>query len=117
MLLYNLHAIFKARQIDRPYSFLVKAGISPNTATRIINNDTKVIRLDHIEKICVLLCCEPKDLFVYKPNANQLLAENHPLNNLIKRDEDLAWLDNLKNIPLSDLKEMSKLIVKKKQDI
>ncbi len=96
---------------------MVKARISPNTATTIINNDTKIIRLDHIEKICVLLCCEPNDIFVYKPNANQLLAANHPLHNLVKKDEDLAWVNNLKNIPLANLKEMSKLIVMQKENL
>lgn len=112
MLLYNLQAIFKARQIERPYSFLVKAGISPNTATKILNNEAKAIRLDHIEIICEHLCCEPNDLLVYIPHKNNVLPQNHPLHKLISENTDLAWLDNLKNIPLSNLKEMSKLMDK-----
>lgn len=103
MLLYNLQAIFKARQI----------GISPNTATKILNNDAKAIRLNHIEILCEHLCCEPNDLLVYVPNKNKVLPQNHPLNNLIAPETNLAWLDDLKNIPLSHLKEMSKIMSNK----
>lgn len=114
MLSYNLKAIFKARQIERPYTFLVKSCLYPNTVTRIVNGDTKVIRLDHIEKICELLCCEPNDLFIYHPKGNYPLQENHPLHKLIPKQNDLAWLDDLKNVPLSNLKEMNPLINKDK---
>ena len=110
MLYYNLNAIFKARQIERPYSFLVKIGISPNTATKILSNNTQTIKLEYIEKMCEHLCCEPNDLFVYKPSPNHLLQSNHPLLKLVKQEMDLEWLENLKNMPLSDLKQMSKLI-------
>ena len=114
MLSYNLKAIFKARQIERPYSFLVKAGISPNSATRILNGDTKIIRLDHIEKICELLCCDPNDLFVYQPKANYPLRDNHPLLKLKPKEQELAWLEELKNMPLSSLKDIQTWMTKEK---
>jgi hypothetical protein len=37
MLFLNVTEICKTRQIERPYSFLVKAGISPHTANDIAN--------------------------------------------------------------------------------
>jgi DNA-binding Xre family transcriptional regulator len=110
MLLYNLQAIFKARQIEKPYSYMVKAGISPNTATRILNNNTKSVLLEHIEKICEILYCEPNDLFIYKPNPNNKLQDKHPLYNLSGKSDELLWLEKLKTIPLSQLKQMSKTI-------
>lgn len=110
MLSFNLHEIFKARQIERPYSFLVKAGISPQSATKIINSDTRILRLDHIEKLCLILHCEPNDLLVYKPDSNSYVSENHPLNKLISNDADSKWQEKFKTLPLSQLKEISRQI-------
>ena len=61
MLSYNILPIFKARGIDKPFSFLIKAGISPTVAHKIVDNQTRVLRLDHIEIICQHLHCTPND--------------------------------------------------------
>jgi DNA-binding Xre family transcriptional regulator len=71
MLSLNLIPIFKARAIEKPYSFLVKAGLSPHSATNILNNKTHVFRLDHIELLCRVLVCEPNDLLVWNPDKGQ----------------------------------------------
>ena len=83
MLYLNLHHVFKIRQIERPYSFLVKIGIAPQTATKILNDYMHVMRLSHIELICKALYCEPNDLLAYKQDANNPLPEYHPLLNLL----------------------------------
>ena len=44
MLTFNFSRIFKARGIEKPFSYLVKVGYSDNFATRIVNNRIK--RLD-----------------------------------------------------------------------
>ena len=41
MLTFNFTRIFKARGIDKPFSYLVKVGYSDNFATRIVNNRIK----------------------------------------------------------------------------
>lgn len=51
MLSLNLNQIFKARGIERPYTFLVKAGFTPHSANALLNSKTKTFRLDHIENI------------------------------------------------------------------
>jgi DNA-binding Xre family transcriptional regulator len=110
MLYYNLDTIFKARQIEKPYSFLVKIGIAPHTATRLINENVRVMRLDHIELICKNLHCEPNDLLAYKHDKNAVLPENHPLNNLLPKEEHNQWQETLKTIPLKQLKEIASII-------
>jgi DNA-binding Xre family transcriptional regulator len=110
MLSFNLNPIFVARQITKPYSFLVKIGIAPNTATRIINNQVRIMRLDHIELLCQHLHCEPNDLLAYKPNNLIKLSENHPLNKLITKEDDTQWQETLRTMSLSQLKEITKII-------
>lgn len=114
MLSFNLHAIFKARLIHNPYSFLVKAGISPQSATKMLNNDSRVFRLDHIERLCEILYCEPNDLLSFRPNSDSLIQKKHPLCRLIKKEEDLKWNETLKTLPLSQLKELSKQLINQK---
>jgi DNA-binding Xre family transcriptional regulator len=110
MLYYNLKAVFKARQIEKPYSFLVKIGIAPHTATKMINNDSHVMRLDNIESICKALYCEPNDLIAFKQDPNQPLPEKHPLLKLIPTNETTDWNEQLKTLPLEKLKQISEII-------
>ena len=91
MLYLNLKSIFEARQIDKPYSFLVKIGIAPSTAHKIINNNSHVLRLDTLTLICTALHCQPNDLLVYKPNPKNPIAPNHPLNKMIHEPADNQW--------------------------
>ena len=110
MLYLNLAPIFKARQIEKPYSFLVKIGIAPHTASKIIRNDMHVLRLNHIELICLHLHCEPNDLLAFKLDKNMVLSNNHPLNKLIPEQEDFNWQETLKTLPVSKLKEVAKFL-------
>ena len=79
MLTYNFTRLFKARGIDKPFSYLVKAGYSPNFATGVVNNQVLRLNLTDIEKLCVLFQCTPNDLFqrgfppvTIKPTTNIL---------------------------------------------
>ena len=110
MLYFNLETVMKARQIERPYSFLVKAGISPHSATTLLNAEIRSLRLDHIEIVCELLHCEPNDLIVFKPSDSQKLQKNHPLNKFIPKEQDTNWQDTIKMVPIAKLKEIAKLL-------
>lgn len=114
MLYLNVSEICRTRQIERPYSFLVKAGISPHVASDIVNGHSRSIRLDHIEKLCEILHCEPNDLLVYKPNSNNKLVETHPLNKLIPKNMDFDWQQTLRTMPLEQLKEVAEFLNKPK---
>lgn len=110
VLSFNRNTIFKARQIEKPYTFLVKIGIAPHTATRLLNNKVRVMRLDHIELLCQNLHCEPNDLLTYNLDKDTVLSQNHPLNHLLSQQEDNQWQEKLKTIPLKQLKEIATII-------
>jgi DNA-binding Xre family transcriptional regulator len=112
MLSFNLNPIFKARHIEKPYSFLVKLGIDPRTASKLISNEVRAVRLNHIELICKALYCEPNELLAYNKEPNEHLPETHPLAKLIANNEDTSWHEDLKTMPISQLKEISKLLNK-----
>jgi len=108
MLTLNLNPIFKARGIERPYTFLVKAGLTPHTANVLLNSKTKVFRLDHIEKLCVILRCEPNDLLIWNPNKNEIIADDHPLTKLKQGESPSIDLrKTLLNMPYDKLKSLS----------
>ena len=110
MLTFNLKPIFQARGIERPYSFLVKSGFSYHTANLLLNSSTKSFRLDYIEKLCIALICEPNDLLAYKPNQNQQLFKEHPLNNLIQTENQKNFTQTLATMPYKQLKQITNQI-------
>ncbi len=114
MLSLNLIPIFKARAIEKPYSFLVKAGLSPHSATNILNNKTHVFRLDHIELLCRVLVCEPNDLLVWKPDKGQNIDKSHPLYNLIGQETTENLQETLSKMSYKKLKQTTKAIIGQK---
>ena len=111
MLLLNLRPIFEARNIERPYSFLVKAGLASITAHNLLNSKSSSIRFDHLELLCRILICEPSDLFVWRANKNDTISLNHPLNKLKEQETDRTIQQTLSNLPYRTLKEVTKLIL------
>lgn len=114
MLSLNLAPIFKARGIDKPYSFLVKNGFTPFTATNIINNNSRVFRLDHIEMLCNILVCEPNDLLLFTPDKDKQYAPNNPLLKLSIDDSNSNWPATLATMPFKELKEATKNLINNK---
>jgi DNA-binding Xre family transcriptional regulator len=110
MLTLNLTPIFNARGITRPHAFLVKNGFSNFSASRLINGETVVFRLDHMEKLCNALVCEPNDLLLFTPDKNKQYAPNHPLLKLAKDDSASNFSATLANMPFKELKEATKHI-------
>lgn len=113
MLSFNLSPIFKARGIERPYSFLVKAGLSPHSATSILANDIRTFRLDHIELLCRILICDPNDLLLWVPDNGQNYLENHPLTKLKSGDTGNDWQETFTTMPFKELKEITKSFIDK----
>ncbi|HCE57647.1 MAG TPA: hypothetical protein DER09_07490 [Prolixibacteraceae bacterium] len=112
MLTFNFNRIFKARGIDKPFSYLVKAGYSDNFATRIVNNRNRRLDLADVEKLCELLQCTPNDLLEWIPDSKDKTNDRHPLIS-IKRSDKVAQLTQILNaIPLDKLSEIESVIKK-----
>ena len=116
MLSFNLSPIFKARGINNPHSYLVKAGISPKSAQNILNSQIRSFRLDHIELLCKILVCEPNDILVYREDATHKIAEDHPLNNLKHTETNKSLTETITTIPYKQLKELTKQINQKETE-
>ncbi len=114
MLSLNLTPIFELRGIEKPYTFLVKAGLSPHSATTILNRQTRIFRLDHIELLCNVLVCEPNDLLEWTPNKGEIQAESKPLFKLRQQPKDTTWQDTISTMSFKELREMTKNMVAKK---
>ena len=63
MISLNLNQLLKD-QNKTAYWLSQQTGIAPNNVGKIVNGETKNIRLDTIEKICKALNCTPGDLIV-----------------------------------------------------
>lgn len=112
MLSYNFIRLFKIRNINRPFSYLVKKGYSDNFATRVANNRVYRLNLDDIEKLCEIFNCTPNDLMQWIPDKSQQDMNNHPLAPL-RRTEKVSQINTLLNtIPLDKLNEIESLIMK-----
>lgn len=110
MLTWNLKPIFKARGIERPYTFLVKAGISRHSATSILTNDIFFMRLRHLEILCEALNCTPHDLLKWTPNPNRPLPQDHQLHKLRSQATTFNLSNTLKSLPLEKLNEIAAII-------
>lgn len=111
MLTYDLKPILKMRGIERPHNFLVKAGISRHTASRILDGECETIRARHIELLCTALLCEPNDLFVWVPDKNVTYPEDFPLKKLEKKEIGENLFDALSQMPLDKFKEVAKMVL------
>ena len=110
MLLLNLPAILRARNIEKPYSFLVKSGFTHHTATNLLNPHTPTLRYVHLERLCRVLHCVPADLFVWKPDKKNPLPDSHPLHSIRPREQGYNWKEVFSTIPLDQLQEIAKII-------
>jgi len=118
MLRLNLQPIFKARGIDRPYTFLVRIGLTPHSASMILSTKSKVFKLDHIERICKHLNCEPNDLLLWTADKNNPIADNHPLQNLSNKAGNAAnEVITMRDIPYKQLKEITQKLASEENEI
>ena len=104
MLTFNFSRIFKARGIDKPFSYLVKTGYSDNFATRIVNNRIKRLDLADLEKLCELLQCTPNDLLEWIPEGKDKTNDKHPLISIKRSDKVIQLTQILNSVPLDKLK-------------
>ncbi|MBN2638421.1 MAG: helix-turn-helix transcriptional regulator [Bacteroidales bacterium] len=110
MLHYNFDRIFKARGIEKPFVFLINAGISRQFASKIYNNKVKRLNFDVMERLCVLLNCTPNDFTEWIPEKNTSVPADHALRMLEKSDKAIDFTQKLNAIPLGKMEDISNLI-------
>lgn len=110
MLKYNFDRIFKAKGIERPFTFLRNAGYSDNFASKIKNGRVNRLSLNLLERLCLTMGCTPNDFLEWNPDKDQQIDEAHPLMELKREDKVLSLTRMLNSMPLSKLVEIEKMI-------
>lgn len=112
MLTTNLQNIFYLRGIEKPRAWMIKHGINPQTAVRLLNNEHLHLKFSDIEKLCLGLNCAPTDLFQWQPDSKEQDLPGHPLQ-AIRSDRVLPdVVSKLKTATFDELKLMDELLAK-----
>lgn len=106
MLILHLSPIFAARGIEKPFSFLIKAGFTYHSAHILTSANPRIIRLDHLEKLCDILRCEPNDIIRFVPSAQQLIDEGHPLQKLKLNDSAASFKEIISNMSFQEIQDL-----------
>lgn len=111
MLYFNVKRVLDLRGIDKQYAFLVKNGFVHATAINYTSGRVVQIKIEQIEKLCLLLNCEPSDLFEWRQSEKSpLLAEYQALNNL-KREQNAPTITEIvKDLPVEKMEEIGELL-------
>ena len=113
MLFYNFDRIFKARAIDKPFSFLKSYGFSSSFSSKVKQNQIGRLNSRELERLCLCLKCTPNDLMEWKPDSDVVIDEEHPIYKL-HRPEALTDMTRLLNsIPLEKVEEINQIIQQK----
>lgn len=75
-IILHLAPILSARNIDRPFAFLLKIGINNNAVNKMLNGEAVQINFRQLTALCTHLNCTPNDLFALRnidvPTSHQL---------------------------------------------
>jgi len=116
MLRFRLTRILRLRNIDKPYSFLLKCGFHRTTANKYVYDGAVNIKVSHIEKLCRALNCTPNDLFDFKPGENDSIRPDHPLNELKRTENSTDIMRMYKELPLDKLDKVEEFIAQLKKE-
>jgi len=111
MLSLHLSPLFEARGIDRPFSFLVKNGFTHSAAHNLLAGQGRTLRLDQLEKLCLLLVCDLHDIIRWNPPKDQTFPPDLPLRKLIKEDVTLDVRETLSKTPYHILKAVNQAMI------
>jgi len=110
MLDLNLKRLFEMRGITRPFTFMLKNGFIRSTAHNFVHGQVWQIKLEQIEKLCLLLNCTPNDLFEWRPDKNASIPETHAINALKKDKSAPSFGQLFKDIPIEKFDRIEGLL-------
>ena len=113
MLKFNFQRIFKAKGIDKPFTYLLGMGIQRSAASRINAGSMKSIKLKDLERYCEQFECTPNDLLEWTPNKYVEDATKHPLSALKRMESQVNIKAILHSMPVAHLEEIEKFILEK----
>lgn len=112
MLILNIISLLEAKGVVSPQQYLINAGISKHSVSRLVNNKTANISYDTLEKLCLVCKCTPDDLFVWVPDAATPDNNDNPLQKLKAKPKLGNPVERIKQLPLKKLQELQEFIDK-----
>lgn len=116
MLRFELQSLMESREVHQPLSFLVKAGFNYHTAHRLLRSNTRSVRMDHVEQLCIALNCTPDDLLAWEAPRTMGNLSKHPLKKLTNRQRKGSILPKIKSLPQDKLDELRQYFDKLSED-
>lgn len=110
MLIFNLTRVLDLRGIDNPTGFLLRHGFLRKTASNLANDRVLHIKVAHLEKLCRALNCTPNDLFEWRADDKDAIAESHSLKSLQKSKPATPLSQIVKDIPVDKLDRVEDLL-------
>lgn len=100
--------IMTARNVQYPFSFLLKIGMSNATASKMLKGEAVQINFDQLTKLCMNLNCTPNDIMAlrYLP-----VPENHALKVMRKlesHDDEKTVKEWMMGKSVAEVREMMK---------
>ena len=75
MIRFNILPLLKSKEKTR-YWLAKQMGMSHQNLTKLVNNETRSVRLETLEILCQVLECTPNDLFVIDLDRPEGQGEN-----------------------------------------
>ena len=110
MLKFNPKIILGLRGIEKPVGFLVRLGFAYPQASRFLKAANPMVKIEHIEQLCIALNCTPNDLFEWKTGGDTVLPEGHSLNALNRGEGTKNLQQMVKDIPSDKLALIESLL-------
>lgn len=86
-IILHLAPILSARNIVRPFAFLLKIGINTSTANKMLKGEAVQINFRQLTTLCTHLNCTPNDLFALR---NIDLPSHHQLQQIQSVEETVV---------------------------
>lgn len=118
MIKFNIRTLLASKGITEPQAFLIRIGISLDTAKRMISHNEKSqpksISLKNETLICIHANCTPNDLRYWAPDS-QHESKRTELHLQKMRDPTLPDVySELKNLSTDELREIDAMLKEKK---
>ncbi len=100
----HIAPILAARNINHPSAFLIKMGITPVTATKMLKGKAVQINFRQLTTLCLHLNCTPNDLFALRDLAPPVGHQLEKLQSV--NDEVINPVEKYKNMGLEEIKKL-----------
>ncbi len=116
MLSFRPGRVFHLRDVKNPVTFMMKNGINRSTASNLFRGQVTFIRLEHLERLCLLLRCTPNDLLQWTPDKSHAPDAEHPLNSLKREAAARNLAEIVKDFPLDKLDKIEAILEELKNE-